>query len=67
MLRRRPRRTARSWVRHPSTGWLFLAALYLTAAIVNLLLALSMAVLWPALLAALMATVTVVCVVCAVR
>lgn len=66
MLRRRPRRTARSWVRQPSTGWLFLAGLYLTAAIVNLLLALSMAVLWPALLAALMAAVTVVCVVCAV-
>jgi hypothetical protein len=67
MLRRRPRRAARSWVRHPSTGWLFLAALYLTAAIVNLLLALSMAVWWPAVLAALMAGVAVVFVVCAIR
>lgn len=67
MLRRRSRRVAPAWLRHPSSGWLFLAALYLTAAVVNVLLALTMAVLWPALLAALMAAVTVIFVICAFR
>lgn len=62
MLRRRPRR-----VRHPAAGWLFLAGLYLAAAVVNLLLALSMSVLWPAMLAAVMAGVAAVFLVCAFR
>ncbi len=61
MLRRRPRRTAPSWVRHPATVPLFLAALYLTATVVNVLLALTMNVLWPALFASLLALVTVLC------
>lgn len=61
MLRRRPRRTAPSQVRHPAAGPLFLAVLYLTATIVNVLLALSMNTWWPALFATLLALVTVLC------
>jgi len=56
MLLRRPRRTA-----SPSTGWLVLAGVYLTATVINVLLALSMHVLWPVLLAALLALVTAFC------
>lgn len=61
MLRRRPRRTARSWVRHPAAGFLVLAALYLAATVVNVLLALTMNALWPALFATLLALVTMLC------
>ena len=61
MLRRRLRRSAPSRVRHPATGLLMLAALYLTATVVNVLLALTMNALWPALFATLLALVTVLC------
>lgn len=61
MLRRRPRRTAPSWVRHPAAPPLFLATLYLTATVVNVLLALTMNTAWPALFASLLALVTVLC------
>ncbi len=61
MLRRRPRRTAPSWVRHPAATPLLLATLYLAATVVNVLLALTMNVLWPALFASLLALVTVLC------
>ncbi|GAB1508625.1 hypothetical protein [Actinophytocola sp. KF-1] len=61
MLRRRPRRTAPSWVRHPAAVPLLLATLYLTATVVNVLLAITMNVLWPALFASLLAFVTVLC------
>jgi 1,4-dihydroxy-2-naphthoate octaprenyltransferase len=61
MLRRRPRRTAPSRVRHPAAALLFLAALYLTATVVNVLLALTMNAWWPALFASLLALVTVLC------
>jgi hypothetical protein len=61
MLRRRPRRTAPSPVRHPAAGPLFLAGLYLTASVVNVLLALTMRSWWPAAFAALLALVTVLC------
>jgi hypothetical protein len=61
MLRRRPRRTAPTWLRHPSTGWLVLAVVYLTATVINLLLAMTMHVLWPFLMAALLALVTALC------
>lgn len=61
MLRRRPRRTAPSWVRHPAAAPLLLAALYLAATVVNVLLALTMNVLWPALFASLLALITVLC------
>lgn len=61
MLRRRPRRAAPSPVRHPAAVPLFLAALYLTATVVNALLALTMDVLWPALFASLLALVTALC------
>ena len=61
MLRRRPRRTAPSWVRHPAAPPLFLAALYLAATIVNVLLSLTMNTAWPALFATLLALVTTLC------
>lgn len=61
MLRRRPRRTAPPWVRHPAAVPLLLATLYLAATVVNVLLALTMNVLWPALFASLLALVTVLC------
>ncbi|MGB3439396.1 MAG: hypothetical protein WBA97_11655 [Actinophytocola sp.] len=61
MLRRRPRRTAPSWVRHPAAGMLLLAALYLTATVVNVLLAVTMNTWWPALFATLLALVSVLC------
>lgn len=60
MLRRRP--TAPS-----AAGWLCLGALYLTATVVNTLLAFQMAALWPALLAMAMAAVTVLCAIAAWR
>lgn len=62
MLRRRPRRTAPTWLRHPATGWLLLAALYVVATVLNVLLAFSMAVLWPVLLAVLLAMLAGACV-----
>lgn len=61
MLRRRPRRAAPSWVRHPAAPPLFLATLYLTATVVNVLLALTMNTAWPALFASVLALVTVLC------
>jgi hypothetical protein len=67
MLRRRPRRTAPSWVRHPAAALLFLATLYLTATVVNVLLALTMNTWWPAVFAALLALVTVLCAMAAWR
>lgn len=67
MLRRRPRVTVQSWMRHPAAGWLSLGVLYLTATVVNVLLALSMTAWWPAMLAVVMAFVTVLCAVIAWR
>ena len=61
MLRRRPRRTAPSPVRHPAAAMLLLATLYLAATVVNVLLAIAMSTWWPALLATLLALVTVLC------
>ncbi|MBB4912143.1 hypothetical protein [Actinophytocola algeriensis] len=61
MLRRRPRRTAPSWVRHPAVAPLFLATLYLAATVVNVLLAITMNTWWPAVFATLLALVTVLC------
>lgn len=61
MLRRRPRRTAPSRVRHPAAAPLVLATLYLAATVVNVLLALTMNTWWPALFAMLLAVVTVSC------
>jgi hypothetical protein len=48
-------------VRHPAATPLLLATLYLTATVVNVLLALTMNVLWPALFASVLALVTVFC------
>lgn len=66
MLRIRPRRSGRDVRRHPATGWLFLAGLYLTATAINVSLAISMSVLWPILLAAFLAMVAGACVLAAV-
>jgi pheromone shutdown protein TraB len=48
-------------VRHPAAPPLVLAALYLTATVVNVLLALTMNTAWPALFASVLALVTVLC------
>lgn len=61
MLRRRPRRVAPGWLRHPATGWLFLATLYLAATVINALLAISMSAVWPALIALVLAAIATVC------
>jgi len=67
MLRRRPRRTAPSWLRHPAAVPLCLGVLYLTATVVTMLLAFSAAASWPALLAIALAVVTMLCAACAWR
>jgi len=59
MLRRRSRRVAPGWLRHPATGWFFLATLYLVATVINALLAISMSAVWPALVALVLADVAV--------
>lgn len=64
MLRRRP---APSLPSRPAAGPLVLATLYLVATVVNVLLALSMSAWWPALVAAVLATVTVACAAAAFR
>jgi hypothetical protein len=60
MLRRRPRSTVVTWLRQPLVGWLLLSVLYLTAAILSVLLAAAMTEWWPLLLtlASLLAAVT---------
>lgn len=67
MLRRRPRRVAPGWVRHPATSWLFLAALYLAATVINTMLAISMAAVWPALIALVLAAIATVCATTGIR
>jgi hypothetical protein len=67
MLRRRPRRAASSWVGHPAVGLLCLGVLYLTATVVTVLLAFHMTEVWPVLLAAAMALVTMLCAIAAWR
>lgn len=67
MLRRRPRRVAPGWLRHPATGWLFLAALYAVATVINTLLAISMSAVWPALVALVLATIAGLCAATGVR
>jgi hypothetical protein len=54
MLRHRPRRTARTVLLHPATGWAVLSVLYLVAVVLNVLLAIATARLWPLLLAAML-------------
>jgi hypothetical protein len=61
MLRRRPRRTAPSWLRHPAAVPLCLGVLYLAATVATMLLAFSMVAWWPALLAIALAVVTMLC------
>ncbi|OLF13593.1 hypothetical protein [Actinophytocola xanthii] len=67
MLRRRPHRTARSVLLHPATGWLTLAVLYFTAAVLNVLLAVNTNRLWPLLLATVLGVVSAGCALCAGR
>ncbi len=67
MLRRRPRRFTPGWLRHPATGWLFLAALYVAATVINALLAISMSAVWPALIALILAAIAGVCAATGIR
>lgn len=63
MLFRRPRASVR---RDSAAGLLVLAVLYLVAAVLNVLLMISMAAVWPLVLAALFAIVAGMCLVFAV-
>lgn len=67
MLRPRPHRIARGVLAHPAIGWLALAVLYLAAAGLNLLLAVSTSRMWPIVLAALLIAVAGLCVTAAAR
>jgi len=53
--------------RDPALAWLVLAVLYVVAAVLNVLLMISMAVLWPLALAAAFAVVAGACLVGAAR
>jgi hypothetical protein len=67
MLRHHPRRPPLSWVGHPAFEWLSVGFLYLAATVANVVLALRMSEAWPAVLATVMALVTVSCAVAAWR
>ncbi|MPZ86192.1 MAG: hypothetical protein GEV28_39800 [Actinophytocola sp.] len=67
MLRHRPHRVARGVLLHPAFGWLALAALYLAGAVLNLLLAISTARMWPLVLAVSLMVVSGLCVTAAAR
>lgn len=67
MLRRRPPRTVRRVLSHPAAGWLALSALYLTAAVLNLLLAARTEAFWPLALAAALAIAALACATAAAR
>lgn len=67
MLRHRPRRTARSVLLHPATGWLTLALLYFVAMVLNVLLAVSTGRFWPLLLAAVLGGASGACASAAAR
>jgi fatty acid desaturase len=57
----------RGWRRDPALAWVVLAVLYVIAAVLNVLLMISMAVLWPLGLAAVFAVVAGACLVSATR
>ena len=57
MLRHRPHRRARNVLLHPALGWFALAALYLAGCVLNLLLAVSTARVWPLVLAVLLGVI----------
>jgi hypothetical protein len=61
MLRRRPRRTPFAWLWQPTAGWLLLAFLYLTAAVLSMLLALAMSAWEPLLLVAALVAAAIGC------
>lgn len=67
MLRHRPRRAARRVLLHPATGWLTLSVLYLAAAVLNVLLAVSVGRFWPLFLAVVLCGASGACVSAAVR
>lgn len=67
MLRQRPRPSVWGILLHPATGWLVLALLYLAAAVLNFMLALSASATWPLVLTGMFAAVAGLCVVAAAR
>jgi hypothetical protein len=67
MLRRRPHPHVRTVLLHPALAWLALAALYLAGAVLNFMLALSTARMWPLVLAVSLMVITGLCVTAAAR
>ncbi len=67
MLRHRPHRSARTVLLHPALGWLALTALYLAGGVLNLLLAVSTARLWPLVLAVVLGVIAALCAYAAAR
>ncbi len=67
MLRHRPHHSARNVLLHPALGWLALAALYLAGCVLNFMLAVSTARLWPVVLAAALGVIAALCVYAATR
>jgi hypothetical protein len=67
MLRHRPHRSAHTVLLHPALGWFALAALYLAGCVLNALLALSTARVWPLVLAVALAGISGLCLYAAAR
>ncbi|HWM04863.1 MAG TPA: hypothetical protein VNP92_21195 [Actinophytocola sp.] len=67
MLRHRPHLSARSVLLHPVMGWAALTLLYLAGGVLNLLLAISTAAVWPLVLAVALGVVAAMCLLAAGR
>jgi uncharacterized membrane protein len=67
MLRQRPHRSARNVLLHPALGWFALAALYLAGCVLNFMLSMSTARVWPLVLAVTLGVIAGLCVYAAAR
>jgi len=67
MLRQRPHRSARNILLHPALGWFALAALYLAGCVLNFMLSMSTARVWPLVLAVTLGVIAGLCVYAAAR
>ncbi|HEY7597853.1 MAG TPA: hypothetical protein VH969_32235 [Actinophytocola sp.] len=67
MLRQRPHRTARNVLLHPALGWFALAALYFAGCVLNFMLSMSTARVWPLVLSGTLGVIAALCVFAAGR
>jgi hypothetical protein len=67
MLRHRPHRSARGVLLDPVVGWVALTLLYLAGGVLNLLLAIRTAAVWPLVLAGALGVVAAMCLLAAGR